>query len=503
MRVSHCQHESTRPNRNAGAKISCATNVTTLARPPRAHDRVLFFNTKYNQLQKRMNHEPGNITPVTRRSFLRRSAGVLGAASVAAALDPAKFAHGAATSEELKLAVVGCGGRGSGAVLDALSTLDQGPLKLVAMADVFEDRLNGALNNFKSKHPKNVEVQKEKQFVGFDAYKKAIAEADVVILATPPGFRPMMFEEAVKQGKHVFMEKPVATDAAGVRTVLAAAAEAKKKGLKVGVGLQRHHQKGYKETIKRLHDGAIGDIVSMRAYWNGATPWVNKRADLEKKAGRKLTEMEYQLRNWYYFTWICGDHITEQHIHNIDVINWAKGFKYPVRAHGLGGAEVRVGVDYGEIFDHHAVEFEYEDGSRCYSFCRHIVGCWNSVSEHVQGTKGRAEVSRHVITPTDGEAWRHKNSGDRNPYQQEHAELYDAIRNNKDFNEAENGAMSTMTSILGRMATYSGQMIEMEKALKSEISIFPKDLAWDADMPVKPGPDGIYPRAVPGKTKVI
>jgi myo-inositol 2-dehydrogenase / D-chiro-inositol 1-dehydrogenase len=450
-----------------------------------------------------MNNEPGIITPnqLSRRSFLHRAGGALGGAALIGALDPARYAHGAASSEEIKLALVGCGGRGSGAVLDAMSTLDQGPLKLVAVADVFEDRLKGALGNFQNKHPKSVDVPKDRQFIGFDAYKQAIAAADVVILATPPGFRPMQFEEAIKQGKHVFMEKPVATDSPGVRKVLAAAAEAKKKGLKVGVGLQRRHQKGYLETIKRLQDGAIGDLVTMRAYWNGATPWLNKREDLEKRAGRKLTEMEYQMRNWYYFAWICGDHITEQHIHNLDVINWLKGDKYPVKANGMGGCEVRKGKDYGEIFDHHAVEFEYADGSRCYSQCRHIVGCWNSVSEHVQGTKGRSDINRYVISPSGGEAWRHKDAGDRNPYQQEHADLYDAIRNNKDHNEAERGAMSTMTSILGRMATYSGVEMDMEKALKSEVDLFPKSLAWDADMPVKPGADGMYPRAVPGQTK--
>ncbi len=451
------------------------------------------------------NQEPRIIVPQTRRSFLARSGGILGGAALLGALDPARYAHGAATSEELKIALVGCGGRGSGATLDALSTLDQGPLKVVAMADVFEDKLKAAAKNIGQKFPKNVDVPEDRQFVGFDAYKKAIAAADVVILATPPGFRPMHFEEAVKQGKHVFMEKPVATDGTGVRKVLAAAAEAKKKGLKVGVGLQRRHQKGYLETIKRLQDGAVGDIVTMRAYWNGATPWLNKREDLEKRAGRKLTEMEYQMRNWYYFTWICGDHIVEQHIHNLDVINWVKGDKYPVKAQGMGGVEVREGKDYGEIFDHHAVEFEYADGSRCYSYCRHIPGCWNAVSEHVQGTKGRSDINRYIISPSEGngEAWRYKGENDRNPYQQEHADLYDAIRNNKEYNEAERGAMSTMTAILGRLATYSGVEIEMEKALKSELSLFPPTLAWDADMPVKPLENGMYPRAIPGKSKVL
>src|SRR2546427_2381784 len=252
-----------------------------------------------------------------------------------------------------------------------------------------------------------------------------MALADVVVLATPPGFRPIHFEEAVKQGKNIFMEKPVATDAAGVRRVLAAAEEAKKKNLKVGVGLQRHHQLGYIETLNRLWDGAIGEITSMRCYWKCTTSWVHRRLELEKQYGRKLTEMEYQMRNWYYFVWICGDHIVEQHIHNLDVINWVKK-GHPIRAHGMGGCEVRKGPDYGEIFDHHAVEFEYEDGSRCTSYCRHIVGCWNSVSEHVAGTKGHCSVDRHTISVTGGESWRYKSEGDKDPYQQEHDDFFDA-----------------------------------------------------------------------------
>ena len=446
-------------------------------------------------------NEP-SIIPVNRRSFLRRSGGILSGVALAGALDPARYAHGASTSEELKIALVGCGGRGSGAASQALKTQNLGPVKLVAVADVFEDRLKGALGNLTSQHKEHVKVDKESQFIGFDAYKKAIAMADVVILTTPPGFRPMMFEEAIAQGKHVFMEKPVATDAAGVNRVLAAAKIAKEKNLKVGVGLQRHHSKGYIETIKRIHDGAIGDITSARCYWNGATPWLKKRADLEKAAGRKLTEMEYQMRNWYYFSWICGDHIVEQHIHNIDVINWVKkGF--PVKASGMGGCEVRKGEDYGEIFDHHAVEFEYADGTRCSSFCRHIVGCWNSVSEHVVGTKGKSSVDRHVISPTGGDAWRYDQRGEKDAYQVEHDVLFEAIRNNKEHNEAELGAMSTATAILGREATYSGVEVEMAAFLKRSRSIFPPNLAWDADMPVKPGKDGIYPRAVPGQYKPV
>ncbi|MBI1178529.1 twin-arginine translocation signal domain-containing protein [bacterium] len=437
----------------------------------------------------------GNLT---RRGFLKSSSAAVAGATLAG-LSIERLAH-AASSDELKIALVGCGGRGSGAASQALMTHTLGPVKLVAMADVFEDHLKSSLENLKKQHGPLVDVPEDRQFLGFDAYKKAIALADVVILATPPGFRPMQFEEAVKQGKNIFTEKPVGTDGPGIRKFLAAADESKKKGLKVGVGLQRHHQKGYLETIKRLHDGAIGDITALRVYWNGNTPWVHPRADLEKQYGRKLTEMEYQLRNWYYFVWLCGDHINEQHIHNIDVGNWVKG-KYPVRANGMGGVQVRKGKDYGEIFDHHCVEFIFDDESRMYSQCRHIIGCWNSVSEHAHGTKGRADISGYRIF--GDENWRHRDNGDVNPYEQEHLDLFSAIRNNEDYNEAHNGAMSTMTALLGRMCTYSGKEITMEQALNSTVNYFPDTLAWDALPKSLPGPDGMYEVPLPGITKVL
>ncbi len=417
------------------------------------------------------------------------------------AMAPERFAHAASGTDELKIALVGSGGRGSGAANQALSTYELGPVKLVAIADVHEDRMKSSLANLEKSHGARVDVPPDRQFLGFDAYKKAIETCDIAILSTPPGFRPMMFEEAVRQGKHVFMEKPVASDAAGVRRVLAAAAEAKKKNLKVGVGLQRHHQAGYIETLKRLHDGQIGDITSMRAYWNGNRPWQKKRADLEKTYGRKLTEMEYQLRNWYYFTWICGDHIAEQHIHNLDVINWVKN-GYPVKARAIGGRELNNGgSDDGEIFDHFACQFEYEDGSICYSECRHQPGCWNSVSEHVVGTKGKADVGGNKIF--GAEQWRYKAEGAKDPYQQEHDDLFAAIRNNKEYSEAENGAKSTMTAILGRMAAYSGKELEWKAALESKIELLPKELGFDKPAPVNPGPDGKYQRAIPGKTQVL
>ena len=439
-----------------------------------------------------------NASAVNRRSFLQTTSTALGAAAIGAlSIERAAYAQG---SDELKIALVGCGGRGSGAANQALST--EGKVKLVALADAFPDRLNSSLNELKRAKGEKVDVPEEHKFVGFDAYKQAIALADVVILATPPGFRPIHFEEAVRQGKHVFMEKPVATDSPGVRKVLAAAAEAKKKNLKVGVGLQRHHQLGYLETVKRIYEGAIGDIVNMRVYWNDGGVWVRPR-----QAGQ--TEMEYQMRNWYYFNWLCGDHINEQHIHNLDVANWVLSAQekapegdqaHPIRCHGMGGRQVRTGKEYGEIFDHHAVEFEYGSGARVFSQCRHIRGCWVSVSEHAAGTKGTCDVSRHRITGPN--SWRFDGKG-KDPYQQEHDDLFDAIRNNKPFNEAVRGAHSTLTAIMGRMATYSGVEVSWEEALNSEISLMPKDFRWDALPLVLPDDKGFYPVAMPGSTKVV
>ncbi|MBU6400453.1 MAG: Gfo/Idh/MocA family oxidoreductase [Verrucomicrobia bacterium] len=429
-------------------------------------------------------------SPITRRSFLQTTATTVGAAALGS-LALERFAH-AAGDDTIKLALVGCGGRGSGAADQALST--KGSVKLIAMADAFRDRLDGSHNELKNRHGDRVDVSDDQKFIGFDAYKQAIALADIVILATPPGFRPIHFEEAVRQGKNIFTEKPVGVDGPGIRRFLAAAEESKTKGLKVGVGLQRHHQIGYLETIQRLHGGAIGDITSMRCYWNDAGVWVHPRAEVEKMLGHPPTEMEYQMKNWYYFVWLCGDHIVEQHIHNLDVINWVKQ-GHPVRCHGMGGRQVRTAKEYGQIFDHHAVEYEYADGSRCASQCEHIRGCWSSVSEHVVGTKGRCDVSGHRI---EGEnAWRFRGGG-KNPYQQEHDDLFAAIRNNQPYNEAEYGAHSTLTAIMGRMATYSGKVIEWDRALNSEVNQAPKVYAFDAEAPVQPDANGFYPVPVPG-----
>ncbi len=429
----------------------------------------------------------------SRREFLKTSTAVIAGGALAGSLSFARTAH-AAGDDQIKIALIGCGGRGSGAANQALST--KGNVKLVAMADAFKDRLDGAYNNLMNEGLKDrMDVPEDRKFVGFDAYQKAInAGVDLVILATPPGFRPIHFDAAVKAGKHVFMEKPVATDAAGVRMVLAAAEEAKKKNLGVGVGLQRRHQKEYLETIKRLQDGAIGDIIAARVYWNGSTPWVRERV-----AG--WTEMEYQMRNWYYFVWLCGDHIVEQHIHNMDVINWLKR-GYPVKANGMGGCQVRKGKEYGQTFDHHCVEFEYADGSRMFSQCRHIVNCWNSVSEHVHGSNGSADIGASHINVKGGSAWRY--SGDRpNPYQVEHDDLFASIRSGNPINEAEYGAKSTMTAIFGRMATYCGQELTWDQAINSQVGVMPKEFTFQATPPSVPDPNGLYALPVPGVTKVV
>ena len=434
----------------------------------------------------------------TRRDFVKSTSLITGSLIAAPFLSEASMFN-SLVDDTIKVALIGCGGRGTGAAIQALSTKQN--VKLVAMADAFQDRLDNCykeitgddFENLKSK----IDVPADRRFVGFDAYLKAIPLADVVILTTPPGFRPLHFEVAVNAGKHIFMEKPVATDPAGVQRVLAAAEKAKAKKLNVVVGLQRHYQTSYRELMKRLQDGMVGDVVSASAWWNNDGVWVNPR-----KAGQ--TEMEYQMRNWYYFNWLCGDHITEQHIHNIDVINWVKN-SYPVKARGTGGREVRKGKDYGEIFDHHIVEFEYADGTILNSQCRHIKGTWAKVDELVVGTKGKIMFDAGHITDYKGNTlFKHNGSKDPNPYQVEHDELFEAIAKGQyKFADAENGAKSTMTSILGRMATYSGQVITWDKAINSGLDLAPKTFAWDADMPLKPDTNGLYPVAVPGKTKFV
>ena len=438
----------------------------------------------------------------SRRQFVKQTSLLAGGIIAAPLLSHANYFSGA--DDTIKVVLIGCGGRGTGAAAQAL--LSKQNVKLVAMADAFKDNIDkcytsltaedisdwsGAKGNLKSK----IDVPEERKFTGFDAYLKAIPLADVVILTTPPGFRPIHFEEAIKQGKHVFMEKPVATDPAGIQKVLATAAIAKQKKLNVVVGLQRHYQNSYKELFKRKN--LIGDITSAQAWWNNDGVWVR-----ERKPGQ--TEMEYQMRNWYYFNWLCGDHITEQHIHNIDVVNWFKG-SYPIKAQGMGGRQVRKGKEHGEIFDHHYVEFHYADGSILNSQCRHIPGTMSQVDELLIGTKGKIQCGDANITDSKGKVlYQYDKKLENNPYQTEHDELFAAIAKGQyKFADAENGAKSTMTSILGRMATYSGQVIEWDTAINSGLDIQPKVYDFNAPPPVTPKADGYYVFATPGITKYM
>src|SRR6188768_3608786 len=427
----------------------------------------------------------------SRRDFVKTSAVLTGGVMATPLLSRANFFSGA--DDTIKVALIGCGGRGTGAATQALSTKQN--VKLVAMADAFRDRIDNSFkemsgdNNIKSK----VDVPEERKYVGFDAYKKAMAYADVVILTTPPGFRPIHFEEAVKLGKQIFMEKPVATDPAGIKRVLEAAEIAKQKKLNVVVGLQRHYQNSYRELYAKKD--LIGDITSAQAWWNNDGVWVNMRKP-------EQTEMEYQMRNWYYFVGLCGDHIVEQHIHNMDVINWFKG-GHPVKAQGMGGRQVRKGKEYGEIFDHHYVEYQYADGSILNSQCRHIPGTMSKVDELLIGTKGKIQAGDMNIVGKNGKVlYQYDKTKENNPYQSEHDELFAAIAKGQyKFADAENGAKSTMTSLMGRMATYSGQIIEWDKAINSGLDIMPATFAWDANPQVLPDANGFYPIATPGVTK--
>ena len=451
---------------------------------------------------KKSPDNPANDT-TSRRDFIKKGSSLLVAGGVVAG--GMRMVHAAPMfgDREIKIGLVGCGGRGTGAAIQALNTMKKedikpnGSVRLVAMADTFADRLQGAFRAIKGKHPDHVDVPEDRQFVGFDGYKGVMeSDCDLVILATSPGFRPLHVEAAVNADKHVFMEKPVATDVPGVRRVLAATEEAKTKNLAIAVGLQRHHEERYIETVKRIWDGEIGDVVYTRVYWNGGGVWVRPRQEGQ-------TELEYQVRNWYYFNWLCGDHINEQHIHNLDVGNWVMQ-GYPVECNGMGGREVRTGIDHGEIYDHHFNEYTYENGVKMYSQCRHIKGCWNAVTEFAHGTKGYANVSGSIYN-ADGERTWNYGAGGGGGHQEEHYDLFAALRRGETPNEGEYGAKSTMTAILGRLATYSGKIVKWDEAIDSQVALadFDSFKSMDDKAPLKPDMDGRYEIAVPGKTKVL
>ena len=432
----------------------------------------------------------------TRRTFCKQTAAAT--TGILASTLPLDAMSNVYDNKKLKLALIGCGGRGSGAAVQALTADDK--VELYAMADAFRDRIDSSLNGIKEHFDgsKNIDVKEKNMFTGFDAYKKAIDLCDVVILTTPPGFRPLHFEYAINNDKHVFMEKPLATDAPGIRKVLEVAKIAKEKKLNVVVGLQRHYQDKYITLYNKVVNGDIGKIVSGQVYWNDGGVWVKKRKSSQ-------SELEYQMRNWYYFTWLCGDHILEQHIHNIDVANWFIG-DYPISAQGMGGREVRNGIDHGQIFDHHFVEFTYANGAVISSQCRHQTGTASRVDEVFQGSNGSVVTGKGEMTDLSGNIkykYPNKWNEDPNPYQVEHDKLFQSIRNNEVINDVEYGAKSTMTAIMGRMATYTGKKITWDQAINSKEMLVPKNLTWNSTPPTLPDDNGKYLVAIPGKTKFI
>jgi predicted dehydrogenase len=409
--------------------------------------------------------EDKNDPTATRRTFLKTGAAVVGG-TLAAPVIPGAWAAG---SDEIRIGLIGCGGRGRGAAKDALQAAEG--VRLVAMGDAFPDRLAETRENLKTLGERAV-VSDDRCFVGLDAYQKVIAaDVNYIILATPPGFRPEHLRAAVAAGKHVFAEKPVAVDGPGVRAVLAVYEEAKTRGLGIGVGTQRRHQNGYLETIKRIKDGAIGDVVAARCYWNQGGLWMKPRqAD--------WSDLEWQMRNWLYFTWLSGDHIVEQHVHNLDVINWALG-AHPVRALGLGGRQVRTDPAYGHIFDHFSVDYEYENGLHLLSMCRQIPKCDNQIMEALVGTKGTAELvdSAKRWRLTGAKPWKYE--GEVNAaYRQEHTDLIASIRAGKPLNELKDVAESTLTAIMGRNSAYTGKVVTWEDALNSVDNLVPTTLAF-------------------------
>jgi len=432
----------------------------------------------------------------SRRDFLKTTTAGAAAAGVASSLGIARSAH-AAGQEVVKIAFIGCGGRGTGACRDAL--IAKGPNKLIVMADVFKDRLDKSLRNLQriDEIKDKIDVPADRQFIGFDAYKMALqSDADMVLLTTPPGFRPMMYEAAVKAGKHVFMEKPCCVDGPGYRQLVAANKIAKDKDLCVGVGLQRHHQKSYQEGIQKIHDGAIGDVEYVRTYFN--MPGAG-HSDRGKPAG--MPELEWQIRHWGVFTWMSGDHIVEQAIHEIDIANWIlRG--HPLKANGMGGRQVRTGRGNGQIFDHHFVEYEYEGGVKHWAQARQQGGTWQEVSDNAKGTKGEMTVGFGPYGQ-GGKGYTQKHKWvTNNPYEQEHQDLLDAILSGKTQYEGDYAADSSLTAVLGRMATYSGQVVTWEDAVNSTLDLAPDNFKSINDpAPAQPDADGNYVVAMPGLTK--
>jgi myo-inositol 2-dehydrogenase/D-chiro-inositol 1-dehydrogenase len=424
--------------------------------------------------------EPSAST--TRRDFLKTSAAV---GAVAAAQTFSVPNVHAAGSDVLRIGLVGCGGRGTGAGAQA-GHADPN-VKLVALADMFPDHLERAHKILSKELKDKFDVPKERCFTGFDAYKQLIdCGVDVVVLASPPHFRPAHIKYAVEKGKHIFAEKPCAVDAPGVRAVLAAAEEAKKKNLAIVSGLCWRYDAGKRETMKQIHEGAVGDIVAMHCSYNTGPLWSKDRQ-------QDWSDMEWQLRNWLYFTWLSGDFNVEQHIHSLDKMAWAMKDEPPVKAVGLGGRQVRTDPRFGHIFDHHSVVYEWANGVKLFAYCRQMANCVNDVTDHVMGTKANCDVMKHTIHNNGKALWKFQGPPGVGMYQNEHNELFASIRKGKPINDGEWMSKSTLLAIMGRMATYTGQQITWQQALSSKEDLTPAKYEF--------GPLSVPDVARPGITK--
>ena len=409
-----------------------------------------------------------------RRSFLKKTAAAGLAVSVAAQLGRAPAVH-AQGSDVLRIGLVGCGGRGSGAAVQALAADPN--TRLVAMADAFEDQLQTSLRSLKESANEQVEVDQDHQFAGFDAYRRVIdSDVDVVLLATPPHFRPMHLRAAVDAGKHVFAEKPVAVDGPGVRSVLETTELAREKGLYIVSGLNSRYSPTMQEAMRRIHDGAIGDIIALHAVRYAGGVWVRPRT-------QDMTDMEYQMRNWYYFTWLSGDFNVEQFVHQYDQIAWAMQDQVPVRCYSTGGRQARTGPEYGHIYDHFASTFEYADGQRAFTTTRHQPGCSNESAVIVMGSRGTATISSRDISITGPDAWKPSRARERDSHQLEHDAFFAALRSGKPINNGVYMSQSTLMAILARMSAYTGQTLTWDQALNSRQDLSPSDYSWDAAPP--------------------
>jgi len=424
----------------------------------------------------------------SRRDFLKTSGAVAGA-SLAGSLSIGRGAH-AAGSDMLRIGLVGCGGRGTGAAGNAMDA--DSNCKLVAMGDAFGDRLEGSLASLKKRYAERVDVSKDRCFTGFDAYQKVIdSGVDVVILAETPHFRPKHLKAAIAAGKHVFCEKPVAVDGPGIRSILETTEEARKKNLNLVSGLCWRYHTGVQEVMKRVLGGEIGDVVAIQETYLAGTLW-------HRGHPPEWSEMEYQMRNWYYFTWLSGDHNVEQHVHSLDKAMWTMNDEPPESAWGMGGRQVRTDPKYGDIFDHHAVVYQWKSGVPCFAYTRQQAGCFGETNDVILGTKGRASVLKFRVEGP--KPWEYK--GPKcNMYVAEHEALFRAIRAGKPINNGVYMARSTMLAILGRMVNYTGRKITWEEAMNSKEVLAPKTYAWDAAPPTLPDATGKYPVAIPGVTK--